>query len=514
MMGDFLFSDEPEETIDEIEHGTWKVLIVDDEPEVHAVTKLALSDFEFQNKRLEFISAYSGAEAKELIKEHPDAAIVLLDVVMETDDAGLQVAKFIREEAKNNHIRIILRTGQPGQAPERQVIINYDINDYKSKTELTAQKLFTVIMSSLRSYRDIISIEQSREGLEKIIIASRDIFSAHSIEHFIEGVMQQLTSLLGIADQAMYATTLVAQNPEHEKNKKLIVCSGTGDFEKSEGKELDEVLQAEQLSACHQALNDKSIIYKDDYLFAYCSSEYNHNSMLFISGVPKDLTDTQRHLIKIFSQNVQLAFENVQLQSEIEATQQELVYRLSEAVEQRSTETGNHVKRVAHICHILAEGYGLSKHDADLVRLASPLHDVGKVGIPDAILNKPAKLEPQEWEVMKTHTDKGYTILKDSPHEIVSTGAIIAKEHHEKWDGSGYPQGLSGNAINVFGRIVALADVYDALRHKRCYKEPWTLQNVVDEINAQKGTHFEPKMVEVFNEKLDELEAVLSRFPD
>ena len=96
----------------------------------------------------------------------------------------------------------------------------------------------------------------------------------------------------------------------------------------------------------------------------------------------------------------------------------------------------------------------------------------------------------------------------------MSTGAIIAKEHHEKWDGSGYPEGLSGNAINVFGRIVALADVYDALRHKRCYKEPWTLQNVVDEINAQKGTHFEPKLVEVFNEKLDELEAVLSRFPD
>nr|WP_231609319.1 MULTISPECIES: DUF3369 domain-containing protein [unclassified Pseudoalteromonas] len=317
MMGDFLFSDEPEEAINEIELGTWKVLIVDDEPEVHAVTKLALSDFEFQNKRLEFISAYSGAEAKELVKEHPDAAIVLLDVVMETDDAGLQVAKFIREEAKNNHIRIILRTGQPGQAPERQVIVNYDINDYKSKTELTAQKLFTVIMSSLRSYRDIISIEQSREGLEKIIIASRDIFSAHSIEHFIEGVMQQLTSLLGVADQAVYASTLVAQNPESGNNKKLIVCSGTGDFEQSEGKELENVLQIEQLSACHQALNEKSIIYKDNYLFAYCSSKYNHNSILFISGIPKDLTDIQRHLIKIFSQNVQLAFENVQLQSEM-----------------------------------------------------------------------------------------------------------------------------------------------------------------------------------------------------
>ncbi|MBB1448505.1 DUF3369 domain-containing protein, partial [Pseudoalteromonas sp. SG41-6] len=250
MMGDFLFSDEPEESVSEIEQGTWKVLIVDDEPEVHAVTKLALSDFEFQNKRLEFISAYSGAEAKQLIDKHTDAAIVLLDVVMETDDAGLQVAKYIRETAQNNHIRIILRTGQPGQAPERQVIVNYDINDYKSKTELTAQKLFTVIMSSLRSYRDIITIEQSREGLEKIIKASRDIFSAHSIESFIEGVMQQLVSLLGTSDQAMYATTLVAQNPEERNNKKLIVCSGTGDFEKSEGKELEQVLEEGQLMAC------------------------------------------------------------------------------------------------------------------------------------------------------------------------------------------------------------------------------------------------------------------------
>jgi CheY-like chemotaxis protein len=146
MMDDFLFSDEPQEVESDVVKGTWKVIIVDDEPEVHAVTKLALSDFEFQDKRLEFISAYSGAEAKVQIDNNPDAAIVLLDVVMETDDAGLKVAQYIREVAKNNHIRIILRTGQPGQAPERQVIVNYDINDYKSKTELTAQKLFTVVM--------------------------------------------------------------------------------------------------------------------------------------------------------------------------------------------------------------------------------------------------------------------------------------------------------------------------------------------------------------------------------
>ncbi|KPH60181.1 metal-dependent phosphohydrolase [Pseudoalteromonas porphyrae] len=512
-MDDFLFSDEPQEEEVEVIKGTWKVIIVDDESEVHAVTKLALSDFEFQNKRLEFISAYSGAEAKKVIDNNPDAAIVLLDVVMETDDAGLKVAQYIREVAKNNHIRIILRTGQPGQAPERQVIVNYDINDYKSKTELTAQKLFTVVMSSLRSYRDILSIEQSRQGLEKIIKASRDIFSAHSIESFIEGVMQQLTSLIGTVDQAMYATSLVAGNPQ-DNQKKLVVFSGRGDFERSEGKAIEEVLSTDQLLACKEALQGKTIIYKDNYLFAYCCSEYNHNSMLFISGIPQHLTDTQRHLIKIFSQNVQLAYENVQLQSEIEATQQELMLRLSEALEQRSTETGNHVKRVSHICHILALGYGLSKREAELIRLASPLHDVGKVGIPDAILNKPSKLTDAEWEVMKTHTQKGHAILKDSTREIVNAGALIARDHHEKWDGSGYPLGLKEKNIHIFGRIVALADVYDALRHKRCYKEAWTCEKVVEEINQQKGKHFEPKLVDIFNDNLDELEQVLARYPD
>jgi len=513
MMDDFLFSDEAQEEVSNIVRGTWKVIIVDDEPEVHAVTKLALSDFEFQDKHLEFISAYSGAEAKKIIDANPDAAIVLLDVVMETDDAGLKVAQYIRETAKNNHIRIILRTGQPGQAPERQVIVNYDINDYKSKTELTAQKLFTVVMSSLRSYRDILSIEQSRQGLEKIIKASRDIFAAHSLESFIEGVMQQLTSLLGTVDKAMYATSLVASNPE-DNQKKLVVFSGSGDFERSEGKAIEEVLNSEQLLACKKALQGKTIVYKDNYLFAYCCSEYNHNSMLFISGIPQYLTDTQRHLIEIFSQNVQLAYENVQLQAEIEATQQELVFRLSEALEQRSTETGNHVKRVSHICNLLALKYGLSKRDAELIRLASPLHDVGKVGIPDAILNKPGKLNSEEWGIMKTHTQKGNKILEGSKRDIVTAGAEIARDHHEKWDGTGYPQGISGERIHIFGRIVALADVYDALRHKRCYKQAWSLDDVVNEINSQKGKHFEPKLVDVFNEQIDDLEKILALYPD
>ncbi|MCS4308145.1 response regulator RpfG family c-di-GMP phosphodiesterase [Rheinheimera pacifica] len=516
MSDDFLFAEEPEPTV-AVLNGSWKVLIVDDEPEVHAVTKLALSDFTFQSKNLTFFSAYSGAEAKELIKQHPDTAIILLDVVMETDDAGLLVARYTREELHNEHVRIILRTGQPGQAPERQVIINYDINDYKSKTELTAQKLFTVIMSSLRSYRDIMSLEQSRQGLEKIINASADLFSSHSMEQFIDGVLQQLTSILGCNEDALLvSSSLVAGNVAGEITDphNLVVFAGQGEFESKEGKPVQEVLAPELMDAFDKALKSRSIVYRDNYLVAYCTSKFTHGSLLYISGLPGTITENQKKLIELFSQNVQVAYENVQLQHEIEDTQREIVYRLSEAVEHRSVETGNHVKRVAFICYDLAKAYGLPEEEAERLMFAAPLHDVGKVGIPDGILNKPAKLQEQEWEVMKTHTSIGYDILKDSKRSIIQAGAVIAQDHHEKWDGTGYPAGKKGEDIHIYGRIAALADVYDALRHRRCYKSAWPLERVMATIEAEAGKQFDPELVEIFKSRVDKLEAILQKYPD
>ena len=181
----------------------WKILIVDDEAEVHRVTRLALDSFDFSNRPLQFFSAYSGAEAKELIAAHPDAAVILLDVVMETEDAGLDVARWVREKNDNHAVRILLRTGQPGQAPERAVIPDYNINDYKEKTEFTSLKLFTLIHSCLRSHRDIISLAASKRGLEKVIDASATIFELQSMEKFTEGVIEQLTSLLGLGANAI-----------------------------------------------------------------------------------------------------------------------------------------------------------------------------------------------------------------------------------------------------------------------------------------------------------------------
>lgn len=513
MVNDFLFADEVEDNSKEDE-GKWKILIVDDEPEVHAVTKLALSDFSFLGKRLEFYSAYSGKEAKELILQHPDTAIVLLDVVMETDDAGLNVARFVREEADNHFVRIILRTGQPGQAPERQVIVNYDINDYKSKTELTAQKLFTVTMASLRSYRDILAIEQNRQGLVKIIEASADLFSIHSLEGFIEGIMQQLTSIIGGTEQAMYVTSLVASNSDKLSKNDLVVFAAQGDFAQKEGQKVADILPDNMVTAFEQAMESRSIVYGEDFLVAYCASQLTTGSLLYVSGLPHSLENDDKNLIELFSQNVQVAFENILLQSELEDTQREIVYRLSDAVETRSQETGNHVKRVAEYCKVMATHYGLPDAESDRLRLASPLHDVGKIGIPDAILNKPGGLEPDEWETMKQHAQMGYNLLSGSSQSIIQAGALIARDHHEKWDGTGYPDGKKGEEIHLYGRIVALADVYDALRNSRCYKPAWEKDKVVKLITEQSGKHFDPKLVEIFIQNIDQFETILARYPE
>lgn len=184
----------------------WLVLVVDDEPEVHAVTRLALSKLRFQGRRLRLISAASAEEATEILRSVDDVAIILLDVVMETGDAGLRLVRTIREDLGNQAVRIILRTGQPGQAPEEDIILAYDINDYKSKTDLTAKKLFTAVVTALRSYAGLRELEASRRGLQQIIRSADALFELRSMPAFAAGVLDQLSRLLRARpDAVLYA---------------------------------------------------------------------------------------------------------------------------------------------------------------------------------------------------------------------------------------------------------------------------------------------------------------------
>lgn len=194
----------------------------------------------------------------------------------------------------------------------------------------------------------------------------------------------------------------------------------------------------------------------------------------------------------------------IELHEELEETQREVIYTMGEIGETRSKETGFHVKRVAEYSKLLALKFGLSKDEAEILRLASPMHDIGKVGIPDSILNKPGKLTAQEYETMKEHAQIGYELLKNSTRDILKASAIVAYEHHEKWDGSGYPRGLSGEDIHIYGRITAICDVFDALAHERPYKKAWELDRIIALFKEERAKHFDPTLIDLFLENLDE----------
>jgi len=183
---------------------------------------------------------------------------------------------------------------------------------------------------------------------------------------------------------------------------------------------------------------------------------------------------------------------------EIENTQKEIIFTMGAAGELRSKETGQHVKRVAEYSKLLALLFGLKSDDAELIKLASPMHDIGKVGIPDAILHKPGKLTVDEFKIMKTHAQLGYDMLKGSDRIILKSASIVAHEHHEKYDGSGYPRGLKGDNIHIFGRITAIADVFDALGSERIYKKAWPDEKILELFEKEKGKHFDPKLIELF----------------
>ncbi len=205
--------------------------------------------------------------------------------------------------------------------------------------------------------------------------------------------------------------------------------------------------------------------------------------------------------------------ELIALNDEIEKTLRETVFTMGVIEEQRSRETSNHTRRVSLYGQLIARKAGLSEREIDLIAAAAPLHDVGKIGIPDSILLKPDRLTDQEYEVMKNHTRIGYTMLSHSERDILKAGAIIALQHHEKWDGSGYPQGLKGEEIHIYGRIIALADVFDALTYRRVYKEAWEPLRVVEWITEQRGRHFDPRLVDLFLESQDEIAIITNQYP-
>jgi putative two-component system response regulator len=199
---------------------------------------------------------------------------------------------------------------------------------------------------------------------------------------------------------------------------------------------------------------------------------------------------------------------------ELRRTRLQVVQRLGMAAEYRDEETGSHILRMSHMSTLLARAIGWSEADCELILNASPMHDIGKIGIPDAILLKPGKFEPHEWEIMKTHASIGGKLLEGDDSDLMRMAREIALTHHEKWDGSGYPNALAGETIPQSGRITALADVFDALTSERPYKKAWTIEAAVDLIKENSGKHFDPELVIVFLQELPRILEIRKRFDE
>ena len=292
----------------------WKVLIVDDEEMVHFVTKLALKKFVFENKSIEFFDAHSGNEAIEILEKNPDIDLILLDVVMDDDTDGLKTVKRIREELQNKRVRIILRTGQPGNAPEHEIILNYDIDDYKEKTELTSTKLFTTVVTALRTSKYLKNIEKNKEGLIQIIESSKSIFKLSSLLNFTNGVLKQLGTILNLRQISLYKYNKEDKRNESDsffatlKNSHFEALSTSGKFKNFDD---SHIITPQSLSYLNKAYLNKESFFEDDvYVGYFHSDELNRFIFLYIEGC-KNLNEDDKHFLEVFANNISISFENI-----------------------------------------------------------------------------------------------------------------------------------------------------------------------------------------------------------
>lgn len=291
--------------------GYWNVLVVDDDEEIHSVTRLALSDLVVNEKKLQFHHAYSGPEALEKIKEMGSSiAIILLDVVMETDDSGLRVAKIMREEFGLLEPRIILRTGQPGYAPEESVIKEYDINDYKTKTELTRSKLVTTIISSLRSYQQILTINQSRLGLEKIITSAANLLEEHSIKGFCEGVVTQISSLIGL-DAGGVVCARAGSVLDKENDNGVYILGAAGEFAQYINETIESIHDSKIVSYVNKCLKDKKHLFVDKISVLYMNSS-GYEAAVYLE-ISDEISQVHKQLLEVFLSSISVGYENVNL---------------------------------------------------------------------------------------------------------------------------------------------------------------------------------------------------------
>jgi len=503
---DFLFREEtPDNSVVPTPSSPWLILIVDDDPEVHVMTRLVMKKFNYRGRPVQFLSAYSADEALQVLRNDPGIAVILLDVVMETDDAGLRLVPRIRKELGNDLVRIILRTGQPGQAPEDDVIHGYDINDYKAKTELTAQKLGTATVAALRSYEHILELTRSRKGMERIIEASGNLFALRAIDSFAEAVLRELARVLDLPCDGLVCVVRGSAAADAQ------ILAAAGRHHGLVGLPMGRSVDPHLATRITQVLQTRSHQYDDGNVIIWLRTADGRDAAACLhAGRPLD--GLERKLAEVLGSKIAIGFDNLHLYEQVKRAHKAAVIALAGLAEYKDPDGGgDHVLRLSRMVTEIAfmlrsdPAYAAMIEDDFLDRIAmgAMLYDIGMVGVPDSVIRKGEALNADERRVMEQHCERGAAILEKASRMVegssyFSFGASIARHHQERWDGSGYPSGLRGDAIPLAARIVAVADVYDALTHKRSWRDAMPVADALRSIEEGAGKQFDPTVVAAF----------------
>lgn len=307
------FADEEYSAADKQGSGKdWPVLIVDDDPDVHSATTFALRDITVCGHGIEFLHAYSGAEARTLLEQRRDIALIFLDVVMEKEDSGLAMVRIIRDELGMSEVRIVLRTGQPGYAPELQAIRDYDINDYKTKSELTLTRLVTTLTTAIRSYDQLATISASRRGLRQIVDSANDLFARRGLENFAEGVLMQISALIGLPPEGLIAAKAELRHDGSNRIDEPVIVSAAGQFKSWMNHPLNEIGDPRIASALRECLETRHNIIDSSFTTLFFQTSTQREIAVYLNTVvPLSAIDMQ--MLEVFSANIAIGFENVDL---------------------------------------------------------------------------------------------------------------------------------------------------------------------------------------------------------
>lgn len=484
----------------------WKVMIVDDEPGVHASTRLALRGITFRDRELEFIDAYSGAEALRLLEEHEDVAVVFLDVVMESDDAGLIVARKIRE---NGHqmVRIVLRTGHPGYAPEREVVVNYDIHDYKEKSNLDFSKLFSCLISALRAHDDLVAIEQHRRGLISVLEAV-SWFDFRSLKRYLAKMVAELSTLANaeISDMLLAVRTAhpIGDIPATEGAFSVLVDGiGNGSLDGGESRIIRSAFDS----------NGNATEASENTL--YCDA-LGIELVLFTRD-KEALASADRALLEVFLLKVAQTLGNHRTFCEILRERDSMVRGFAnlsgqwgghadeelEIIQKLAQQTAEKLRQHLHFIEFIDDWFVYS------IGTAAGFHDIGITTVPHQLLEKPGTLGVEEISFVREHVRAGAELLKNKLAGIIGTRLYAMTEdvvlnHHERCDGSGYPEGRTGDQISVAAQIVGIVDTFVAMTHARPYRAAYLRDEAIEIIQSGSGVAFDARIVDAFLEVLDE----------